>query len=39
MKPVIDRKFSFKEIKKAYQIFENGHARGKTVITVEPESE
>ncbi|RDD42314.1 Reticulon-4-interacting protein 1-like protein, mitochondrial [Trichoplax sp. H2] len=34
IKPVIERKFSFEDIIKAYEVFETGHARGKTVITL-----
>ena len=35
VKPVMDRSYSLKEVPKAFQYFEKGHAQGKVIITIE----
>ncbi|WP_312096102.1 NAD(P)-dependent alcohol dehydrogenase [Niallia sp.] len=35
VKPVMDRGYSLKEVPKAFQYFEKGHAQGKVIITIE----
>ncbi|WP_400247963.1 zinc-binding dehydrogenase [Niallia sp. JL1B1071] len=35
VKPVTDRSYSLKEVSKALQYFEKGHAQGKVMITME----
>ena len=36
VKPVIDRRYSLSEVPEAIRYLEEGHARGKVVITLEP---
>jgi len=35
--PIIDRRYSLKDVPEAIRYVEQGHARGKVVITVEPD--
>ncbi len=37
--PVIDRRYSLGEVPEAVRYLEAGHARGKVVITLEPDNE
>jgi NADPH:quinone reductase-like Zn-dependent oxidoreductase len=39
VKPVIDRRYRLSEVSEAIRYLEEGHARGKVVITLEPNSE
>jgi NADPH:quinone reductase-like Zn-dependent oxidoreductase len=38
MKPVIDKRFLLSEVPEAIRYVEDGHSRGKVVITVRPDS-
>ena len=39
VRPVIDRRYSLSEVPEAVRYLEEGHARGKVVITLEPDNE
>ena len=36
--PMIDRRYSLSEVPEAFRYLEEGHARGKVVITLEPDN-
>ena len=39
LQPVIDRRFPFERTADAMQHIMDGHARGKTIITIDPDTE